>query len=348
LWLREAGVGRELIERAVAAARDRTAVGALPLLLNLVSIDHAGAGRWAAAEAGLDEAMRLARESGQRTELAVALARLAWLAARQGREQACRALADEALGLSREVGAGLCEIWTLAALADLELGLGRPDQALGHLGGQREALRLRGIADPDLDPAPELVDVLLRLGRPEDARPLAAEYERAAARKGQPWALARAARTRGLLTDADELDRCFGEALALHAQTPDEFETARTQLAHGSRLRRVRRRVRAREAFRAAIEVFDRLGAAPWADQARAELAATGETARRRDPSTLDALTPQELQIGLLLAEGRTTREAAAALFLSPKTVEYHLRNAYRKLGINSREHLAKALERRG
>ena len=90
------------------------------------------------------------------------------------------------------------------------------------------------------------------------------------------------------------------------------------------------------------MATFDDLGAAPWADQAAAELAATGETARRRDPSTLDDLTPQELQIARLLAEGKTTREAAAAIFLSPKTVEYHLRHVYQKLGINSREELAR------
>ena len=83
----------------------------------------------------------------------------------------------------------------------------------------------------------------------------------------------------------------------------------------------------------------------PWADQARAELAATGERARRRDPSTLDDLTPQEFQLAGMLARGMTTREVAAAVFLSPKTVEYHLRNTYRKLGIHSREELAAAIE---
>jgi len=101
--------------------------------------------------------------------------------------------------------------------------------------------------------------------------------------------------------------------------------------------------VLAREHLRAAYDTFDRLGSATWAETAAAELAATGETARKRDPSTLDDLTPQELQIALLLAQGKTTREAAAAVFLSPKTVEYHLRHVYRKLGIRSREELAAA-----
>ena len=99
-----------------------------------------------------------------------------------------------------------------------------------------------------------------------------------------------------------------------------------------------------RAQLRAALEDFERLGARPWADRARAELAATGETTRRRDPTALDELTPQELQIALLLADGKTTREAAAAVFLSPKTIEYHLRHVYLKLGINSREQLAQAL----
>jgi DNA-binding CsgD family transcriptional regulator len=104
--------------------------------------------------------------------------------------------------------------------------------------------------------------------------------------------------------------------------------------------------VRARDQLRAAIDAFDHLGAEPWSEMARAELAATGETARRRDPVTLNQLTPQELQIAIRVAGGLTTRETAAALFLSPKTIEYHLRNIYRKLAIGSRSELAAAMER--
>ena len=126
--------------------------------------------------------------------------------------------------------------------------------------------------------------------------------------------------------------------------TLDAFETARTRLAYGERLRRARSRVLAREQLRAAVETFERLDARPWAERARTELAATGETLRRRDPSTIDELTPQELQIALLLAGGKTTRETAAALFLSPKTIEYHLRHVYQKLDIHSREELAESL----
>jgi DNA-binding CsgD family transcriptional regulator len=103
--------------------------------------------------------------------------------------------------------------------------------------------------------------------------------------------------------------------------------------------------VLARDQLRAAAATFERLGARRWADRARAELQATGETLRRRDPATLDELTPQELQIALQLAAGKTTRETAAAMFLSPKTVEYHLRHVYQKLGIHSREELRQALD---
>jgi DNA-binding CsgD family transcriptional regulator len=106
-------------------------------------------------------------------------------------------------------------------------------------------------------------------------------------------------------------------------------------------LRRARRRIDAREQLRAALDTFESLGAIPWAGQASAELAATGETARRRDVSTLDQLTARELQVALLLSGGLTTRVAAGQLFLSPKTVEYHLRHVYQKLGIRSRTELA-------
>ena len=184
------------------------------------------------------------------------------------------------------------------------------------------------------------------MGRIEDAAAAAERHDRSARAKGQPWALARNARTRGLLASDGELEREFDAALELHDETPDVFETARTQLAYGARLRRAGRRSRAREQLRAAIETFDALGAAPWSDLARGELGATGETARKRDASTLDQLTPQELQIALLLGRGRTTREAAASMFLSPKTIEYHLRNVYRKLGVGSRSELSHAVSR--
>jgi DNA-binding CsgD family transcriptional regulator len=344
LWLREADVGLELVDNAVATARARSAVGVLPHLLAHVAIQQATTDRWAEAQAGFDEATRLARETGQSVVLAEALSRRAWLEARVGHEALSRAHAAEALAIARDAGVLLVEIWALAALGELDLVLGNADAALARVELQQSLIERHGIADVDLFPAPEQVELYLRLGRTDDAVIAAQAFAHAAEAKGQPWALARAARCRALLAGEDEFDGAFGDALVLHARTPDVFETARTELAYGGRLRRAGHRVLARERLRAAIEAFDDLGAAPWAELARVELAATGETARRRMPSSLDELTPQELQISLLLAEGRTTREAAAALFLSPKTIEFHLRNAYRKLAIHSRDELRDAL----
>jgi len=288
--------------------------------------------------------MPIVVRSTKRTDLALGLAGLAWLQARRGRDEETRALAAEAIQVCVELGVRLYEVWATAALGELELGLGDAARAAEHFEEQRRLLRELGITDADLSPAAELVDAYTRLGRVNDAELVAAQFMTAAEAKGQPWSLARALRCRGLVVrDADHAEQ-FERALRFHAHTLDEFETARTQLAYGQRLRRARNRVLARAQLRAAVETFERLDARPWAERARSELAATGETVRRRDPSTIDELTPQELQIALLLAAGRTTREAAATLFLSPKTIEYHLRHVYQKLDITSRSEIADAL----
>ncbi len=347
IWLRETSTGSGLVAKATDVARRHAAAGVLPFVLSHLAIEKAASHRWAEAEAIFQESVDLARQTDQRTELATALARWSWLQARQGREAECRAHAAEALALSQEIGAALCEIWALAALGELELGLGDAQTALTRLSKRERLLHERGIADADVSAAPELVEVHLRLGRDDDAATYALVASQEAARKGQPWALARAMRGQGLVAGDTEFDEPFRRALVCHAQTPDLFETARTRLCYGARLRRARRRLDAREQLRKAIDDLDRLGAALWSDLARIELAATGETARRRDPSSVDQLSPQERHVALLLAEGRTTREAAALLFLSPKTVEFHLRNAYRKLGINSRGELATSFSAR-
>jgi DNA-binding CsgD family transcriptional regulator len=343
MFLRQSGAGRPLLARVLDTARARSAVGALPFVLSLIARDQGTTDRWPVAESTYREAIALARESDQRTDLAFGLAGLAWLQGRRGRGET-RALAAEALEVSVPLGARLYEVWAAAALGELELGRGETSRAVEHFERQRRLLRELGITDADLSPAPELVDAYIRLGRGNDAELVCAQFSAAAQAKGQPWSLARALRCRGLLSQEPELSDAFEQALRYHAETPDTFETARTRLAYGQRLRRARNRVLARDQLRAALEVFEHLDAEPWADRARTELAATGETLRRRDPATIDELTPQELQIALLLAEGKTTREAAAALFLSPKTIEYHLRHVYQKLDIHSREELARVL----
>ena len=344
IFLREAGTGRVLLDRALEVARERSAVGALPLVLDLIAIDHATTDRWALAEATYLEAIGLARETGQQTDLVFGLSGLARLQARRGRAAECRASVAEALQLCDRLGTRLHEVWAVEALGMLELGLGQAKSAIEHLTRQQRLVDELGITDPDLSPAPELIDACSRLGRTKEARALADAFSAAAEAKGQSWSIARALRGQGLVASDSRFAGTFEQALEQHADTPDVFEEARTQLAYGERLRRARNRKLARGPLRAALETFELLDARLWTERARAELAASGETLRRRDPSTIDELTPQELQIAMLLAGGKTTREAAAAMFLSPKTIEYHLRHVYLKLDIHSREELARAL----
>ncbi|MBJ7614832.1 MAG: AAA family ATPase [Candidatus Dormibacteraeota bacterium] len=344
MFLREAEAGRDLIVRAVEGARDQAPSAALPLLLHYLGRDAATTDRWALARVRYDEAIRIAREAAQSADLAASLAGIAWLDAREGRVDECRSHGQEALALTQELGLGLFRIWALTALAELQLGQGGIASALERLLECEGVLDQLGLRDADLAPAPELVDAYLRLGRPDEARAAAERFYPLALEKGQPWSLARAARCEGLLAGDDGFVERFEAALRFHRQTPDTFEQARTELYYGERLRRARHRTAARERLRTALQAFDRLGATPWAERADAELKATGESARRRKVGTRDLLTPQELQIAHALAEGRTTREAAAKLYLSPKTVEYHLRNVYGKLEIRSRDELREAL----
>jgi class 3 adenylate cyclase len=344
LFLREAEAGRDLLDRALVQARDRAPTAALPAVLFFLGRDAFATNRWPLARAMYEDAMRVARETTQLTWLAGPASGLAWLDALEGRADDCRAAAAEGLQLAETLGTGLYKAWAMIALGMLELGLGHPVEALRHLSECEAFLEEISINDPDLSPAPDVVDALVRLGRESEARQVAARYEAAAAAKRQPFALARAARAQALAADDQHFAELFAIALQHHESTPDTFERARTQLYFGERLRRTRKRVEARKHLRTALKAFDELGAAPWGERAMAELQASGETARVRDERYRQQLTPQELQVALTLAEGTTTREAAARLYLSPKTVEYHLRHVYDKLEIRSREELRAAL----
>jgi DNA-binding CsgD family transcriptional regulator len=344
LFLRDSTGEGQAMREVVEAVRGQAGVGALPAVLWHVARDQATTSAWAEAEANYLAAARLAQETGQLTEQVMALAGLAWLESRQGRQEDCREHVTDVLDAPAAAHLHMAGAWAWYALGDLELSRGDPARAVSDFRELVHLLEAHELADADMVPAAELVDALLRLGERSEAEEVAASYERSARDKGQPWALARAGRARGLLADDDVLARCFEEALEAHAATLDRFETARTRLAYGERLRRAAMRVRARDQLRAAFADFDDLGAAQWAERAELELGATGETVRRRGTDPRSALTPQELQVSMLLVEGRTTREAAAALFLSPKTVEYHLRKVYTKLGIGSRGELAEVL----
>jgi DNA-binding CsgD family transcriptional regulator len=190
----------------------------------------------------------------------------------------------------------------------------------------------------------DLIEAYIRSGRFDDAKRALPPLEHWAAENEHTWTRAGCARCRGLLARDDELDQWFGRALELYEQTTTAFERARTQLAYGERLRRARRLVEAREPLRAALRTFEELGARPWAERARTELRAARDVPRKRHRTALDELTAQELQVARLVADGATNREAAAALFLSPQTIDFHLRNVYRKLGLRSRTQLSRVM----
>jgi DNA-binding CsgD family transcriptional regulator len=342
IWLRESGEARTRIDAVVDDARERAALGTLPFLLFHAARDDATTDRWAAAEASFREAIGLARETGQRTDEGAAMAGLAWVLARQGREEETRTLAEEAELACRRSDLNLGRSWLQYALGDLEAGLGNTAQAIERYRSQQALVARLGITDPDLSPSAELVECLARVGQGEAAAAEARDFEARAAAKGQPWSWARA--HRALAIAGIDPDTHFCLALAVSANSPDSYEHARTELAYGAYLRRARKRVEARVHLRSALTAFNVLAATPWAEATAAELAATGVRVQRRTNGQVRPLTPQEFQIAKLLAEGRKTREAAAALFLSPKTVEYHLRHAYIKLGISSRAELAQRL----
>ena len=345
LFLRESAAGRDLVARVVIEQRARTALGALPNLLFHTSRDDATTDRWSAALTGFDEGINLARETGQTTDLVASLAGLAWLQARMGRQQECRDNCSEVLSVAQDHDIPLALLWVKFALGDLHLGIGEPATAIRHYRDLEATMRRIRFLDVDVAPGPELTEAQLRCGDSQSATATAHNYASRAREKGQPWALARAHRAMALVTvDAPERTALFEKALELHAANLDLYEEARTRLAYGASLRRDKSRVAARPLLRLALEQFERLRAAPWADLAADELEATGERARRGGEGYLALLTSQEIRIARLLADGMTTKEAAAALFLSPKTVEYHLRHSYQKLGISSRRELASLL----
>ncbi|MGH9271263.1 MAG: helix-turn-helix transcriptional regulator, partial [Ilumatobacteraceae bacterium] len=187
---------------------------------------------------------------------------------------------------------------------------------------------------------PELVEAALRAGVPTAAETALDTFARWVDASGHPWNLAALARCRAILANDDAAEALYRKALTYHASSGSTFDAARTSLLFGEFLRRQRRRLDARPHLRAAIDYFERLGAVPWTARAHAELRATGETARRRDVDTRQDLTPQELQIATLVAAGATNRDVAAQLFISTRTVDYHLRKVFTKLGLSSRREL--------
>jgi DNA-binding NarL/FixJ family response regulator len=202
-----------------------------------------------------------------------------------------------------------------------------------------DGLDTAGGASPLARWLPDLAEALLRAGRLDEARERIAQLEKVHADSRQKWAQAAAARLHGLIED--EFEGSFERALELGSTAYKPFELARTALYYGERLRRAGERRRARARLADALATFSRLGARPWSSRAEAELRASGQT-RAPQRSYGSLLTPSEQQVAALVADGLSNREIAERLFVSVRTVEMHISNAYRKLGIRSRTGLAR------
>ena len=299
-------------------------------------------GDWEAADAAALQTFQLAEDVGHRHMAGWALTIRTRILAAQGRCEESRAAAATALAIaeSDRISTGLRFVH--GALGFLELGLERIDAAMCELEAVERLTQGSGHEEPVIVPwIPDLVEAYARQGREYDARRVLARLERQAVCSASPVAAAAAARCRGLLDD--DFDAAFAGALAFDDRRPMPFERARTLLAFGRRLNGACRRAAARQHLRAALEGFERLHAGAWASQAEAELRAAG--GRHRPPAQDDrALTPQERRVAAAVRRGASNRDIAADLFLSPKTVEFHLRQIYRKLDVRSRTQLVAVL----
>ena len=349
IWIERWDRAEAVLDRLVQAAREASAVGLLIYPLAAHAHLDFRRGRWRAALADAAESVELARETGQIGLLAHSLTALARVESGLGRSEDAQAHGREALELTRALGSDAIRVYALSALAFDDLVAGRAESVIELLDEAQQVSDRLEMNEPALVQwAPDHIEALARSGDADRARAALERLAGQAAATQRTWALAATARCRGILAGADDVAGHFEEALRLHEGDGQPFELARTQLAFAERLRRARRRAEARPHLTAALATFDRLGARPWADRARAELEATGGPAgTRAEPAAgpgagAHELTSSELKIALLVAQGMTNREVAAALFLSPKTVEHHLSSIYRKLDVRSRTQLAR------
>jgi DNA-binding CsgD family transcriptional regulator len=335
--------GMSICTWAVNWAREKGVYGALPAALYRKSGHERLLDRWAASYATLSEALMLATENGARYFQRNCLLDLAELEALRGDESECRAHVEEARALAPFVGGSLDET-EQAIVGLLELSVGRCEAAVAEyeplvFRDSHELLRYGPVVEAAHESMiPNLLEAYVRLGRRTEAERLIEQRRASSGRTGATTA-ASTARGLGLVAADDAFEQPFLEALDLHAGAGWSFGEARTRLCYGERLRRAQRRRDARDQLRMALETFERLGTRPWAERARAELRATGERLRAHEEAR-EELTAQELRIAMQAAEGKTNRQIGATMFLSPKTVEFHLGRAYRKLGITSRAEL--------
>ncbi|MEU7857429.1 AAA family ATPase [Nonomuraea sp. NPDC049141] len=332
----------DLGARLADDCRAQGMIGWLPHALQNLATSQLYLGRFRDAQASATEAVRIADDTGQHHRVDHLQGMLAWLAAVHGDDRACTELTGRVRAHATDHGNVSSLAWAVWAQGLLALGQGRTRAALelleaGITGTVRYQLTTTLFV-------PDLVEAAVRCEQADRARTPLARFDEWATATRQPWARAVALRCRALsAVSEEEAEAHYAEAVSLHLNGGRPFEEARTKLLFGEWLRRNRRKAEARVHLRQALDTFDRAGAVPWATRARAELRATGEaTADVRAAGAAGLLTPQELQIVRLAARGATNRDIGARLFLSPRTVGYHLHKAFPKLGVASRTELAR------
>jgi DNA-binding CsgD family transcriptional regulator len=329
--------GWDLTERQVQLAREAGALDQLPLLLSRMARDAVCSGDFAAAAVVIAEADAVRAATGSRLMSYSA----ALLAAFRGREAEAAPLIQATLEQAAAGGQGGTVPGAHWMAAVLYNGLGRYEEALAAARQAREDQHAFAAAWA----LPELIEAAARTGSlriARDALDLLAGRARAG---GTDWALGVEARCRALLSEGQEAERLYREAITRLGRTRLRPDLARAHLLYGEWLRRGRRRGEAREQLRIAHDMLEAIGMEGFAGRARRELRATGETARKRTVAAADgALTVQEAQIARLARDGLSNPEIGARLFLSPRTVQYHLGKVFAKLGITSRSELRRVL----
>ena len=328
--------------RLLDQSRDSGAIGLVLFALPRLAIANLSAGNWAGAAANATEAVQLARSTGQPALAAMPLAQLALYAALRGDEDYGSLMAEldrvTAVGPAGILGV-LMRDFRLWARGSHEAWIGRPAEAVQTLGQMTQPTLTRLAAYDRLDAGVRAGDLVTAVRWLADLEQFADAVETPHARMVVAYGRALIASAKNEPAAAEAF---FREALDDPRLAGRSFELARTRLAYGVFLRRSRRQVDAREQLRSALQTFGDLGAAPWAKRAEQELRGSGETARKRDTTTPIVLTAQESQVASFIASGLSNRDVAAKLFLSPRTIDFHLRNIFSKTGITSRLELAR------
>lgn len=299
-------------------------------------------GRWQSAYSKATEVLQLADEAFAPALVDAALLIHADIDSVRGHEERCKATCRRLRVIAETVGDGWLTVLTERCEGVLDLGMLRLDSAIRRFEAASVQASAAGLTQPYPSPLPDLVEAYLRQGRRAEAERAAAEFLARVGPASPPTARARALRVRALVAPTGGYDEAFDRSVELDEAVGLRFHAARTLLCHAERLRRDGRRVDARSRLLRAIDVFGALEAKPWLDRAEAELIACGGSPRpSTSGSVSQALTPQELQIAVLVSQGRRNREIAGELFLSLRTVEFHLSRVFRKLEISNRTQLA-------